>query len=77
MYPTSNIVAKYQRGGLSTEALAAGLGIKPQSLRAALCRQGHWCGLRPAKLPNGRLLWPGDSIERLTEAAPVVEGGQP
>jgi hypothetical protein len=50
----------------TTEALAAGLGIKPQTLRAALCRDGHYYGIRPAKLPNGRLLWPADAIERLT-----------
>jgi hypothetical protein len=50
----------------TTEALASGLGIKPQTLRAALCRDGHYYGIRPAKLPNGRLLWPADAIERLT-----------
>jgi hypothetical protein len=50
----------------TTEALAAGLGIKPQTLRAALCRDGHYYGIKPAKLPNGRLLWPADAIERLT-----------
>lgn len=52
--------------GISTEELAALLRLKPQSLRAALCRDGHYFGLRPRKLPNGRLLWPADAIERLT-----------
>lgn len=51
--------------GLTTEALAESTGHKPQTLRAAYCRHGHWCGIRPAKLPNGRLLWPSDSIDRL------------
>lgn len=61
---------------LSTEALAAGLGIKPQTLRANLCRNGHYFGIRPVKLPNRMLRWPADAIERLTagqqggEAAP-------
>lgn len=50
---------------ITTETLAAGLGLKPQSLRAAICRAGHYYGIRPAKLPNGRLLWPADAIERL------------
>lgn len=66
MFPTSNVVAKYQSGGLTTEALAAGTGHKPQTLRAAYCKHGHWCKLIPSKLPNGRLLWPADAIERLT-----------
>jgi len=61
---------------LTTEALADGLGIKPQTLRAAICRHQHYYGIRPAKLPNGRLLWPADAIERLmtgANAKPVAE----
>jgi hypothetical protein len=53
----------------TTEALADRLGIKPQSLRARVCRTGSYFGLRPLKLPNGRLLWPADSVERLKHAA--------
>ncbi|MBS0352415.1 MAG: helix-turn-helix domain-containing protein [Proteobacteria bacterium] len=49
----------------TTEELARRLGLRPQTLRAALCRNGHYFGLRPAKLPNGHLLWPADSFERL------------
>lgn len=52
--------------GISTEELARDLRLKPQSLRAALCRDGHYFGLRPRKLPNGRLLWPADALQRLT-----------
>lgn len=51
---------------LTTEALAEKLGLKPQTLRAALCRQGHYFGLTPIKAPNRFLLWPGDALERLT-----------
>lgn len=51
---------------LTTEALAARLGVKAQSIRAALCRNGNYYGLQPAKLPNRFLLWPSDSVERLT-----------
>lgn len=51
---------------LTTEALAARLGVKAQSIRAALCRHGNYYGLQPAKLPNRFLLWPADSVERLT-----------
>jgi hypothetical protein len=53
---------------LNTEAAAERLGIKPQTLRAALCRQGHYCGLVPVKMPSRLLLWPADAIERLIEA---------
>jgi hypothetical protein len=58
----------------TTETLAAGLGIKPQSIRARVCRTGSYFGLRPAKLPNGRLLWPADAIQRLkaTAAEPAI-----
>jgi hypothetical protein len=50
---------------LSTEQAAAALHIKPQTLRAALCRDGHYFGTRPIKLPNRMLAWPADVIERL------------
>jgi len=53
----------------TTEALAAGLGIKAQSIRARVCRCGSYFGLRPTKLPNGRLLWPADAIARLKKTA--------
>lgn len=51
---------------LTTEALAARFLVKPSSIRSAYCRDGHYFGLRPTKLPNGRLLWPADSLEALT-----------
>lgn len=50
---------------LSTETLALNLGIKPQTLRAALCRNGHYMGIRPIKLPNRFLAWPADAVARL------------
>lgn len=54
---------------LSTEALAAALAIKPQTLRAAVCRAGHYCGVRPSKAPNRFLYWPADAVERITGQA--------
>lgn len=51
---------------LSTEQAAAALHIKPQTLRAALCRDGHYCNVRPLKLANRFLAWPADQIARLT-----------
>jgi len=49
----------------STEVLAEHLKIKPQTIRAALCRDGHYLGLRPIKLPNRRLLWDANALEAL------------
>ena len=51
---------------LSTEQAAAALHIKPQTLRRALCLQGHYYGLKPVKLPNGRLRWDSTELDRLT-----------
>lgn len=50
---------------LSTEEAAAKLRAAPQTPRASLCRLGHWLGMRPVKLPNGRLLWDAAEVERL------------
>lgn len=61
---------------LTTGVLADGLGIKPQTLRAAICHHGHYYGIRPVKLPNGRLLWPADAIDRLTSGQAVKESEQ-
>lgn len=51
---------------LDTTEAAAALRVRPQTLRRALCLQGHYLGLRPVKLPNGRLLWDAADLDRLT-----------
>jgi hypothetical protein len=51
--------------GLSTEALAAGLDMHGQSIRKRYWQTGSYFGLKPVKLPNGKLRWPDDSVERL------------
>lgn len=58
-----------QTAQLSTEELAAKLRNRPQTIRAGLCRNGHYLGLRPVKLPNGRLLW------NAADVAALLEGG--
>lgn len=50
---------------LSTEELAATLKVRPQTVRAGLHYNGHYLGLKPTKLPNGRLLWDVSAIEAL------------
>ena len=54
---------------MNTRDLAAKLGKQPQTFHAAICRRGSYYGLRPEKLPDGSLLWPDDSVERLLEFA--------
>lgn len=58
--------------GLSTDAFAAEVRVKPQTIRAGYCRNGHYMGIRPLKLPNRLLLWPADAVARLL--AGNVEG---
>lgn len=59
---------------MTTEALAERLGLKPQTLRAAVCRQGHYAGVTPSKGLNRFLYWPADAVEGITGQA---EGRQP
>jgi len=49
----------------STEEAAAILKVRPQTLRAALCRDGAYFGVRPFKSRSRFLLWPADAIQRL------------
>lgn len=60
---------------MSTHDAAQKLGIKAQTLRAALCREGSYFGCRPVKCSNRLLRWPADEIERLVLGLPLV-GGQ-
>jgi hypothetical protein len=58
----------------NTQRTAAVLGgILPASISTALCRNGHYCGVVPVRLPNGRLLWPADEIDALASGARAVE----
>ena len=53
------------RATLSTEQAAAALHVKPQTLRAAICRDGHYFGVRPQKARNRFLLWDASAIDAL------------
>jgi hypothetical protein len=50
---------------LSTEEAAALLKVKPQTMRTALCRDGHYLNCKPSKSANRFLLWNAADIERL------------
>jgi len=57
---TTNAPRRYT----TTEA-AAVVRYQPQTLRRDLCLKGHFHGIRPAKLPGGRLLWDADAVDAL------------
>jgi hypothetical protein len=54
--------------GLSTREIADFMQVTAEGIRVQLCRTGSYYGLTPARLPNNRLLWPADSLERLLAA---------
>lgn len=49
----------------TTDELAYALRIKSQTLRKRYCLYGSYFGIRPLRLPNGKLLWPDAAIEDL------------
>lgn len=55
---------KYSLSGfkrpLSTAEFAASKLVLPQTVRKRLCETGSYFGVKPIKLPNGRLSWPVD-----------------
>jgi len=57
------------RDWISTDELAKQALTTQGTIRVRLCKTGSYFGIRPKKLPNGRLLWPADSINRLVEKA--------
>ena len=50
---------------LTTEQLASVLHGKPSTIRTRLCKTGSFYGIKPTKLPSGRLLWPTDAVQNL------------
>jgi hypothetical protein len=60
------LVAASSDHSISTAEIAAGAGVKEQSVRKRYCLTGSYFGVKPDKLANGRLRWPPDSIKRLT-----------
>lgn len=50
---------------LTTEQFAEALHGKPSTIRTRLCKTGSFYGIKPIKLPSGRLLWPSDAVHAL------------
>jgi len=60
---------------LSTDQLAALLGVRAQTVRASYCAKGHYLGLTPRKLPNRLLRWPRAEVEAVLRGQRPVGGG--
>lgn len=58
-----------QKYDLSCEAFAALNQVKAQSVRARICRKGHYFGILPRKLANGRLAFPAVQVAAAEGAA--------
>lgn len=54
---------------LSTKEFARKLRVKDESVRRSLCVKGHYLGIMPLKLPNGRLLWPVSGVRKIFSSA--------
>ncbi|MDR7006655.1 hypothetical protein [Paraburkholderia strydomiana] len=61
------------RQHLTTEELAAALDVEPQTILKGRSKNGHYCGVKATRLPNRRLAWPLDAVERITKASPTGE----
>lgn len=48
---------------LTTEQFAEKGHFKANTIRTRLCKTGSFYGIKPIKLPSGRLLWPADAVE--------------
>jgi hypothetical protein len=54
-----------EQESLSTEEFAQVVRVKDQTVRHGLCVNGHYLGIKPLKLSNGRLLWPRKEVLRV------------
>ena len=50
---------------ITTEEAAERMRNRPQTWRAAYCRDGHFHGITPTKLPSRRLQWDSNEVDAL------------
>lgn len=76
MHPTSRTIPPTWRHDAphfyTTDQAAAVLGVRPHTLRAALCRDGGYLGIRPVKRANRLLAWPADQVDRVAAGEAAV-----
>ena len=51
------------------------MGIKPNSVRVALSRHGHYCGIYPYRNEVGRLMFPDNPKELLQKSHRLIANG--
>ena len=64
-------VVATNRPFITTEEFASLLALRSQTLRKQFCVNGHYFGVKPIKMPNGRLMWPANALEQLQGAHDV------
>ncbi len=52
---------------IPTKKFAARYGVEDDTVRRNLCVNGHFLGMKPLKLANGRLLWPDITPDELVK----------
>jgi len=50
---------------ISTKEVADLVRVESGTVRRAYCVDGHYLGLKPIKLPNKRLLWDKNEVNKL------------
>ncbi|MGQ3003532.1 MAG: hypothetical protein ACT6UH_09040 [Hydrogenophaga sp.] len=60
--PPNMSASKFNR---TTDEFASALRTKAQTIRKRYCLHGSYFGIRPLRLPNGKLLWPDATLENL------------
>jgi len=64
-----HLTAALERRHISTDEFADRMMVLRQTVLKAYSRDGAYCGIRPIRLPNRRLAWPEDEIEKLFAAS--------
>lgn len=60
-----NLAHALERRYVSTDEFAERMLVLRQTILKSYSRDGAYCGIRPVRLPNRRLAWPVDEIEKL------------
>jgi len=58
---------------MKTSDFAKLANVLPESIRSSYYRHGHYLGVKPRRLPNGRLDWLDAEVLRLFQG----KGGEP
>ncbi|WP_369070858.1 DNA-binding protein [Burkholderia gladioli] len=68
-----HLTAALERRHVSTDEFADRMMVLRQTILKCHSRTGQYAGVRPVRLPNRRLAWPADEIEKLFASGANVE----